>query len=256
MIDTVFRRDRAVILVGLAGITVLAWAYMFYLIWQMDQMSMEMAMPQMAAWTGLDFALTFVMWSVMMVAMMIPSATPMILTYANINRKRHLERRPFGPTSIFVLGYVAIWVGFSLAATILQWLLHSATLLSPMMVTTSAILGSVLLIAAGLFQFTPLKHRCLQHCRSPISFFLNEWRDGRFGAFRMGLKHGVYCLGCCWILMTLLFVAGVMNLLWVAALAVLVLLEKIMPSGPSIARVTGVIFILWGLWLAGTVIVG
>jgi predicted metal-binding membrane protein len=196
------------------------------------------------------------MWAVMMVAMMIPSATPMILTYANISRKRHAEQRPFGPTTLFVFGYVTVWVGFSLVAATGQWLLHSATLLSPMMVTTSTLLGSALLIGAGLFQFTSLKHRCLQLCRTPLSFFLNEWREGKSGAFQMGFKHGAYCLGCCWLLMALLFVAGVMNLLWVALLAILVLLEKLLPAGPVVARIAGVAFLLWGVWLIAGVVMG
>jgi predicted metal-binding membrane protein len=260
MLEQTLRRDRLTVLVGLAAITLLSWAYMFYLGWQMNQMDMgamnmgdmgmEMAMPQTEAWTTTEFLLTFVMWAVMMVAMMIPSAAPMITTYAAVSRKRDASRQPFGPTAIFVLGYLIVWTVFSLLATTAQWALHSAALLSPMMVTTSAVLGAALLIAAGIFQFTPLKHACLHHCRSPISFFLTDWRDGRLGALQMGAKHGTYCLGCCWFLMALLFVAGVMNLLWVAVLAGLVLLEKVLPNGPAVARVAGVGFIVWGLWLA------
>lgn len=256
MNDAILRRDRLVVVGGLVIITLLAWAYMVFLAWQMEHMPMDMAMPQMAGWTVTEFMLTFVMWAVMMVAMMIPSAAPMILTYANISRKRHAAQRPFGPTTIFVLGYVVVWTGFSLVATFAQWLLHSATLLSPMMMTTSVILGSILLIAAGLFQFTSMKQRCLQHCRTPLSFFLNGWRDGSRGAFQMGFKHGAFCLGCCWALMALLFVAGVMNLLWVAVLAGLVLLEKVLPKGQIVARGAGVVFLLWGVWLVADLAMG
>ena len=180
--ESLLRRDRSIVWAGLGAITLLSWAYMVYLVWEMNQMDMgqmgmDMAMPQMAAWTATEFLLTFIMWSVMMVAMMIPSAAPMITTYAAISRKKHVEQSPFGPTTLFVVGYLIVWAGFSLIATTAQWLLHSAALLSPMMVTTSAVVGSALLIAAGVFQFTPVKQRCLHHCRSPIGFFLTEWRE-------------------------------------------------------------------------------
>ena len=151
---------------------------------------------------------------------------------------------------------MTVWTAFSLIATTVQWLLHSAALMSPMMELTNALLGGALLIVAGIFQFSPLKHQCLHHCQTPFSFFLNGWKDGYGGAFRMGVKHGKYCLGCCWALMALLFVAGVMNLLWVAALALLVLLEKVLPRGVLVAQMAGVIFIGWGLWLvAGAIMV-
>jgi predicted metal-binding membrane protein len=262
MLETTLRRDRLVVWVGLVAITVLSWMYTIYLVQQMDMgamgmdhMSMDMAMPQTTAWTWMDFLLMFVMWSVMMVAMMIPSASPMITTYSAISRKRHQNQRPFGPTTLFVLGYLVVWTAFSLLATSAQWLLNSASLLSPMMVTTSALLGSALLIAAGVFQFTPLKQACLHHCRTPLSYFLTEWREGSRGALVMGTKHGAFCLVCCWFLMALLFVGGVMNLLWMAVLAVLVLLEKVVPNGPLISRIAGVLFIIWGVWIAGSAVI-
>jgi predicted metal-binding membrane protein len=247
---TALRRDRFIILAGLAAVSALAWAYMFYLTAQMAGMDMNMAaMSQIQPWGPTDLLLTFIMWTVMMVAMMTPSATPMVLTFAGINRQRQAKKQPLVPTGIFLLGYLFVWAGFSALATTFQWGLHSAALLSPMMVTTSPILGGVILLAAGIFQFTPLKHACLATCRTPMGFILTEWREGRSGAFVMGFKHGRFCLGCCWFLMALLFVAGVMNLLWVAAIAALVLIEKVAPSGEWVSRVTGLLLIVLGVWI-------
>lgn len=164
--ETVLRRDRAVVLCGLAVIIALSWIYMYYLAWQMRGMDMEMAMPRMQVWGVADFGLTFVMWAVMMVAMMTPSAAPMVLTFAGINRRRRDQHVPHVSTGVFLLGYLAVWAGFSLLATTAQWGLQAASLLSPMMASTSPILGGVLLLAAGTYQWTPLKYACLRHCRS------------------------------------------------------------------------------------------
>lgn len=216
-IEAILRRDRLVVLSGLALITALAWAYLIYLARDMQHMDMgmdmDMAMPQMAAWGTVEYLLLFVMWSVMMAAMMAPSAAPMILMFAGVNRKRREQERPYVPTAVFLAGYLTVWTAFSALATLLQGALHGAALLSPMMVSTSPVLGGVLLLAAGAFQWTPLKRACLNHCRSPLTVILSEWREGTRGAFVMGLRHGAYCAGCCWFLMGLLFVAGVMNLL-------------------------------------------
>src|SRR5215210_8061392 len=232
--ETVLRRDRIIVLSSLAVITALSWAYVSSLASNMQNMDVatEMAMPQMQeTWGVTNFALTFVMWAVMMVAMMTPSAAPMILMFAGVNRSRQKQQVPYVPTSVFLLGYLVIWAAFSVVATAAQWGLHAVSLLSPMMVSTSPILGGILLLLAGIYQWTPLKHACLSKCRSPLGFVLNEWREGRWGAFLMGLKHGSYCTGCCWSLMALLFAAGVMNLVWVAAIAGFVLLEKVAPAG-------------------------
>jgi len=241
------------ILTALVGISALAWAYMLYLAWAMRSMdmsgmememgsmdmAMDQAMPQMQAWGTTELLLTFVMWAIMMVAMMVPSAAPMILLFATINRKRRSQERPYVATSVL----------FSALATLAQWGLHSAALLSPMMVGTSPILGGVLLIAAGVFQWTPLKHACLAHCRAPFDFLMSDWREGTRGAFVMGLRHGTYCLGCCWFLMALLFVAGVMNLLWVAAITLFVLIEKVVPAGAVVGRVAGAVLVAAGIAL-------
>jgi predicted metal-binding membrane protein len=249
--ETVPKRDRIIVLSALALITALSWVYVSSLVSDTQNnmdVRAEMAMPRMQeAWGVTDFALTFVMWAVMMVAMMTPSAAPMILMFAGINRRRQKQQVPYVRTSVFVLGYLAVWAAFSVLATAAQWGLHAVSLLSPMMVSTSPVLGGILLLIAGIYQWTPLKHACLSKCRSPLGFVLNEWREGRWGALLMGLKHGGYCTGCCWSVMALLFVAGVMNLLWVAAIAGFVLLEKVAPGGRRMGQVAGVLMVAGGV---------
>ena len=251
-VETLLRRDRAVTLTGLVVVAGLAWAYMFHFAAEMDGMAMgaEMAMPRMESWGLVDLTLLFVMWAVMMVAMMLPSAAPMILLLAKVKRQRRAQHSPYFDTAAFVLGYLLVWTGFSAVATLAQWGLHSAALLSPMMASTNRYFGSGLLIAAGIFQWTPLKRACLVHCRSPLHFFMAEWRDGALGALQMGVHHGAYCVGCCWILMALLFVAGVMNLLWVATISIFVLIEKVVPRGELVGRISGAALAAAGLWIA------
>lgn len=246
-LDTVLRRDRLVVAAALAALTVAAWLYLLYMAAHMAMPEMAMAMPAMHPWSSVELGALVVMWTVMMVAMMVPSAAPMIVMFATINRRRREQQGPFVPTAVFLAGYLVVWTGFSVLAALAQWALHAAALMSPMMVTTSPLLGGVLLVAAGVFQWTRLKAACLVHCRSPLSFIVTSWREGRGGAFRMGLHHGLYCLGCCWLLMALLFVAGVMNLLWVAAIAIFVLLEKIVPRGELVGRVAGIVLVVAGL---------
>jgi predicted metal-binding membrane protein len=256
-LEAVLRRDRAVILAGVAGLTLAAWAYLVYLGREMATMgekgAMGMAphimMPHLQSWGAIELLLLFVMWAVMMVAMMAPSAAPLVLMFARANRRKD-GRRVVGSAGILLLGYLLVWIGFSAVATLAQWRLHAAAILSPMMASTSSILGSVLLVAAGVFQFTPLKQACLVRCRAPFSFLMSDWREGQWGAFVMGLKHGAYCVGCCWLLMSLLFVAGVMNLLWIAAIAVFVLVEKVVPKGDLIGRFAGAALIVAGIVLA------
>jgi predicted metal-binding membrane protein len=247
----VLRRDRIIVLAGLISVAALAWAYTVYLAHDMGNMhmgmGMGMAMPKMQSWSLMDFVSMFLMWAVMMVAMMVPTAAPMILIFANVNRKRQEQERPYVPTAVFLSGYLLVWIGFSVLATLAQWGLHEAALLSPMMVSTSPILGGILLLAAGIFQWTPLKYACLKHCRSPLSFLMTDWREGYRGALIMGLKHGSYCTGCCWFLMALLFVAGVMNLLWVATITAFVLVEKAVPRGDLVGRIAGVALCIAGL---------
>jgi predicted metal-binding membrane protein len=228
----------------------LAWLYVLYMGWGMEHMDSgaDMAiMPRMAAWNGVDLFLVFAMWAVMMVAMMLPSATPMILMFVMVNRRRRAQSEPYVHPAVFVAGYIVIWMAFSGIAAIAQWGLLEARLVSPMMASTSPALGGGLLICAGSYQFTPLKHACLSKCRSPLSFIMTEWRIGVRGAFIMGLRHGLYCTGCCWLLMALLFVVGVMNLLWIAALAAAILLEKTLPNVRWLSTAIGLLLVGWGI---------
>ena len=249
--ELIQRRDRVIVMGGIIGIAVLTWAYIVNLSWNMNNMMMsaDMAMAQMRPWSAADFALTFVMWAVMMTAMMVPTAAPMILLFAHVQRKRKASQRPFVPTGVFLLGYLAVWYGFAAVASVTQWGLHTAALLSPQSASTSPFLGGALLVAAGVFQWSSLKSACLSHCRGPFGFLMTEWREGKEGAFVMGLRHGMFCLGCCWVLMALLFVLGVMNLLWIAVLSGFVLIEKLAPAGQWIGRFAGILLIGWGAWM-------
>lgn len=242
---------------GLASIILLAWVYLVYLATTLNttQMGIDISMPSMQAWGVLDISLTFVMWVVMMVAMMTTSAAPVIIMYQTVSRMQHKENDPLSSTWLFLLGYLVTWAGFSAAATLAQWGLHSAALLTPMMASASPLLGGALLVAAGVYQLTPLKDACLTHCRTPMGFLLAEWRDGKLGPLVMGMRHGLYCVGCCWLLMALLFVGGVMNLVWVALMAAYVLVEKIAPARMWLSRISGIAAIAWGLWMvAGMVL--
>jgi predicted metal-binding membrane protein len=262
VLEAVLRRDRVVVIAGLVAVVAISW------IWILLGAGMGMNAGAMSGGPGIsDMAgmvmkpaiwgvgyagLMFAMWWVMMAAMMLPSAAPMLLLFARMNRVGKAGDRPYVPTGIFAAGYLAAWGGFSALATLLQWAFERFGLLSPMMTTTSYWLGGAILIAAGLWQLTPIKGICLRHCRSPISFLVQGWRPGWFGAFRMGLEHGTYCLGCCWFLMGLLFFGGVMNLFWIAGLAVFVLLEKTIPLGHWVGRIAGIAFVAWGAALIAT----
>ena len=216
------------------------------LLWGATHMNAPVAqlmMPITPAWSLANWLAVFAMWSIMMAAMMLPSATPMALSFAALNRKRGEGARSLS----FVAGYLVLWTAFGAMAATAQWALQSGGLLSPMIVSTSVLLTSALLVIAGMFQFTPLKHACLRACRSPLGFLMSEWQDGLLGAWRMGIRHGLFCLGCCWALMALLFVGGVMNILWIAALTALVAIEKLAPKGEQIAQVLGVLMIGAGI---------
>jgi len=251
-LEALLQRDRRLVVCGLAATAALAWAYQIYMAWGMAHtMSPILAalMPNMQKWRVWDLFLLFAMWVFMMVAMMVPSVAPTILAFAAINRKRREQDSPFVPTAIFLAGYLAAWAAFSLAATLAQWGLHAASLVSTAMVATSPVLGGALLIAAGIFQWTRLKEACLARCRSPVGFILTHWRDGSTGSFRLGVLHGSYCVGCCALLMALLFVTGVMNIWWMAVLTAFVLLEKLLPAHRLTERVVGLLLGGWGLWM-------
>jgi predicted metal-binding membrane protein len=254
--STPAKRDLAIIGAGLALIVLLSW---FYLVWMAREMyGMDPSCPMYsvsARWTPGYFFMTFLMWSVMMVAMMVPSAVPMVLTFATISRTRPSAGAALVSPGIFLAGYIVVWTSFSLVATTLQWALHAATLLAPATLRVSPVAGGVLLAAAGIYQFTPLKNACLSKCAGPLQFLLHEWRDGSAGALVMGLRHGVFCTACCAVLMALLFVAGIMNLLWIALIGAMVLVEKLVPSGRLASRAFGlllliaaVVLTIEGLW--------
>ncbi len=256
MLDAALKRDRWIVAAALAGITAVAWAYMIHEARAMNAtgvcqcLGMEMSGPNTRAWAAGTLLPLFAMWAEMMVAMMLPSAAPMILIFSATSRRRRESARPFVPVAYFVGGYFAVWTLFSAGAALLQWALHGAALISPAMATTNRWLGVSVLVAAAVFQWTPLKRACLDHCRSPLAFLMTDWREGRAGAFAMGWRHGLYCTGCCWVLMLLLFVAGVMNLVWIAALALLVLAEKLAPRGWHLDRWTGAALFVWAVFIA------
>ncbi|WP_119156440.1 DUF2182 domain-containing protein [Caldimonas tepidiphila] len=240
------RHERWLVAGGLLLVVALAWAYLWSGAGMMQQMG-DMAMPMSGPWTPGQALLMWVMWVVMMAAMMLPGAAPMVLLYDGIARTRRARGEAAGGAGPFAAGYLAVWAGFSALAVALQFALEQAALLSPMMETTSIGLAGAVFVAAGIYQWTPLKQRCLRHCRSPLEFVLAHWREGRRGAFLMGARHGRDCLGCCAMLMLLLFVGGVMNLGWIAALALFVLVEKLAPAGHWIGRVAGLLLLAWGL---------
>lgn len=252
-LSTAGKRDRLITVASLIAITMLAWVYMIHAATNMASMDASrmqgMSMPAMQIWHINDFLLTFLMWIVMMAGMMIPSATPMILTFLSVKRQRQADQTSLPATFIFVLGYLAIWALYSAAATLLQWGLHSANLLSPAMAGANPFFNGTLLILAGIYQFTPWKNACMLSCRTPLGFLIAEWRDGARGAFAMGARHGIYCVGCCWLLMALLFAVGVMNLLWGAIITGVVLLEKVVQGGQWISRTIGLLAMAWGVWL-------
>ncbi len=260
-LENALKRDRVIVLGALVVVLGLAWAYLLsgagmgMSAFEMTRMTVgngDMAMMTPAVW-GFGYAvLMFFMWWVMMIAMMLPSATPMVLVFATINRKQKEAGNPYISTSLFASAYLIAWAGFSLAAVALQWSLESVALLSPLLASENVVFGGVVLLATGVYQLTPLKRACLRHCRSPLQFILTRWRSGADGAFWMGLEHGTYCVGCCWFLMGLLFFGGVMNLYWITGIAVFIFLEKSFPRGHWFSYVTGTAFIAGGgIVLAG-----
>ena len=263
-IEALLRRDRIVVGAALALVTALAWLYILRLAAAMDMGGMDMSgfrmishgftmimAPAIEPWTAAEFILTFAMWAIMMIGMMTPSAAPMILIYARAGRLAAAAGRPLAATAWFVAGYLLMWTAFAFAATAAQWLLGKFALLSPMMASASTIFGAVILFAAGLYQWTPLKDTCLSHCQSPLEFIHRHggFRNDARAALRLGAEHGLSCIGCCWALMLLLFVGGVMNVLWIAALTAVALLEKIVPARRLVCRVVGTALLLAALVL-------
>ena len=256
MLEGILRRDRIVVIAALVIVTALSWLYV------LSGAGMSMSAVEMtrmadmvdmagapAAWTPGYFVLMFFMWWIMMIAMMLPSAAPTILLAGAINRRSQQARSPYGPAGLFTLGYLLAWAAFSLVAVAAQWLLQELGLLTGMLRTGNNLFAAGLLLAAAIWQFSPLKRACLTSCRSPIYLLTRRHRPGAVGALRMGIENGAYCLGCCWLLMALLFVVGVMNLLWVAVITLFVFGEKLLRGGAWIARISGVAMAAYGIWL-------
>ena len=270
--EDLLKHDRAVVVAALVFVIAVSWLYLLagagtgMSAFEMSSLSLAMGLPMTDAmgqamvamatpadWTWAYAFLMFGMWWVMMIAMMLPSAAPMILLFALVNRRSHAKGGPYVPAAVFAGAYLVAWGGFSVVATALQWGLERAALLSPMMASGDMAFGGALLVLAGAYQLSPLKHACLRQCRGPIDFISRHWRPGRQGAFRMGVHHGLYCLGCCWALMALLFFGGAMNLYWIAGLALFVLLEKTIPPGHRLASLSGLGLVVWGVVLLAAV---
>ncbi len=262
-LETLLRRDRAIVLAALAAIAVLAWIYLLSLRagasgdGAMAGMEMHPAAgAELGPWSTADFLLMLAMWAAMMVGMMTPSVAPMLLIYARVARSAEASGQPLAATGWFALGYLLAWSAFAVLATLSQWLLEQAAMMNPMMAIADRRLAGALLLAAGAYQWTPVKNACLGRCRSPLQFIQSYggFRRERHAALLLGLRHGLYCIGCCWALMLLLFLGGVMNLLWIAALSAFVLAEKLLPGGRSFAVASGAAFIAAGAaLLAGAI---
>lgn len=264
-IDAILLRDRKVTLIALATVIVGCWFYVLggagtgMSTWAMTSWDMALGLPgSMSAamstpvnWSVGYAAVMVAMWWVMMIAMMLPSAAPVILLYGKVDggtRAREGQALSLLPTAFFVLGYGLSWGAFSVAAAGLQWSFETTGLLSPFMMNpTSEVFAGLVLLYAGVYQLSPLKTTCLKHCQGPLQFLTRHWKPGNLGALRMGLHHGAYCLGCCIGLMVILFFGGIMNLYWIAGLAALVFAEKVTPVGPWLPRVTGAFLIAWSL---------
>lgn len=253
-LEAVARRDRRVVLAGLLGVSALAWGYTAALAGPAAGGGALHA--KLHPWTAADLALTSLMWIVMMVAMMAPTAAPMLLTLARLERQRPRSPQPLSAASAFLLGYLLVWTAASLLFTLAQWGLHHLALISAEGASESVAFAGLLLLAAGAYQLTPLKDACLTRCRSPLLFLLSSWRPGAGGALHMGVRHGAICAGCCGALMALMFVAGTMNLLWAAALMVLMFAEKALPAGRTLAHAAGLGLVGAGLALLGAELLG
>jgi predicted metal-binding membrane protein len=250
----------AAALVIVAGVS---WALLVRSATAMSTMSGEgilfdaaVAMMRPAA-TAPYLAFTAVMWMVMMIAMMTPAVLPVVLLFQRLDRGRSHAgevRDGRGDGALFASGYLVVWLAFALPATFLQWLLHRASLLHDHVLAAGPVLAGSMLVAAGLYQLTPLKRACLERCQTPLASLLGSWRDGRSGALRMGVDHGLHCLGCCWALMLLMFVGGAMSLGAMAVLSAFILAERLLPAAPWNASAPGVALMVWGLWTLGRVL--
>lgn len=249
--------ERWTLIGAVTAVTASGWGWMLYMDWMMRDMmrggsSIAWMPPPAGAggWSGYDFWMLFAMWAIMMVAMMTPSAVPMLRMYRVVQRNRSRQTLKVVPWMIFLVGYLASWAAYSAVISVVQWPLHEWGLLDPMMDSRSQLFSGILLIVAGLYQWTPWKDACLTLCRTPMQFLLAHWKDGHAGALQMSFEHGLYCIGCCWALMLVLFAVGMMNMLWVAAITLFVIIEKALPSPARLFRtITGLLLASSGFWL-------
>jgi predicted metal-binding membrane protein len=240
------RADRIAVFASLAAVTAIAWFLTVRLAGGMSMSAGPMDMASAMPSAGRQLGLVSGMWAAMMVGMMVPSATPMVVAYTDWTRRGPAHGSRAAAVTSFLSGYVLVWVGFSLLAAILQMALERVGLLTAMGATSRPALGGTVLVLAGLFQLTPWKQSCLRRCRTPLGFLIAEWRDGATGALIMGVRHGAYCLGCCWLLMAVLFVVGTMHLVWMAAIAAFVLAEKVAPRGLPVRYAGAAALVVWG----------
>ncbi|HZR83704.1 MAG TPA: DUF2182 domain-containing protein [Candidatus Binatia bacterium] len=249
-LESALRHDRLPLLVLLILVPLVCWLWIVVMARDMyGQMTGASAWMMTAAWDAPHLFLLWAMWAVMMAGMMLPSAVPTLLLYGSVARRRRGGAGAAREIYAMALGYLVVWSAFSVAVTALQRLLARLLLVSPMMEITSPAAGAVTLLIAGVYQLTPWKQACLKTCQSPLGLLMRGWRPGTGGAFRMGLEQGAYCVGCCWALMLLLFVGGVMNLAVIAALTAFVAFEKLSPFGERGARLSGAVLILVGGWM-------
>ena len=258
--------DRIVVILALTLLTALSWSYLLWLSADMSMGGMDMIgvrmipsgmglmIPAQMPWRAMEFAFVFAMWTVMMVGMMTPSAVPMILMYARVGRETEPQGAPLSATVWFAAGYFLVWTAFALLATFVQWAFERTTVLDSAMASTSNVVGGLLFVAAGAYQWTQLKDVCLTQCQTPFAFLMRHggFRRDALGSLILGLRHGAYCVGCCWALMALLLVGGVMNVLWIVLLALVILLEKVTSFGSPIARLVGIVLVVGGAWLLTT----
>jgi predicted metal-binding membrane protein len=250
-LEDIVQRDRLILLVGLIGVSAIAWVYTISMSVDTGHAAHHAMFAQPRAWTATDLALTFGMWTVMMLAMMLPTAAPMVLTLAKISRGQSKSADPVAPAAGFVLGYAIVLTAFSLVAAVVQWGLHQASWTTMAGESTNRVFAGAVLLGAGAFQFSRFKEACLHRCRSPLWFLMTQWQPGAVGGIKMGISHGRFCIGCCWALMALMFVGGSMNLLWTAGLAVFMLAEKALPAGRKLGRIAGAGLVVWGLGVLG-----
>ena len=253
VLPSLSHKDKSIVYIGMLAIVLMSWFYLFHIVAQHNRMDMTMmSMPQTAlsySKNFYDFLMLFFMWSVMMTAMMSPSILPATMVFAAFNKRKKAHAQPYVKTYIFVGGYLMTWIACSALFALAQLGLSMVGALDNTMKTNNLLLSGGILLVTGIYQWTSLKEVCLKHCRTPLGFFIERWRQGYNGAIYMGWCYGLFCVGCCWALMMIMFSVGAMNILWMAILSVFVLVEKIFPTSRFIRNLAGIVLICWGSYL-------